>query len=94
MDENKNLEKDNEAKVAGGVILIDGKRKTLIEELEVKKYEYKCSNCGKIFYDNTNWPKFCPFCGSNLKFLPTGVMLVDYNYVYRANNRAAKDQDT
>lgn len=93
MDENKNLEKDNEAKVVGGVIL-DDKRKTLIEECEIEKYEYKCNNCGKKFYENTSQSKSCPFCGSAFRFFPTGVMLVDYNYVYRANNRAAKDQDT
>ena len=43
MDENKNLEKNDEVKVAGGAT-INGAQKTLIEESEIKKYEYAYIN--------------------------------------------------
>lgn len=93
MDENKNLEKDNEAKVAGGAI-INGAQKTLIEESEIEKYEYKCNNCGRISYRNDKFLNTCPYCRSYFKYSPTNVVLIDYNYVNGANWRSVQGKDT
>lgn len=93
MKENKNLDKNDEVKVAGGAT-INGAQKTLIEESEIKKYEYKCNYCGEVSYRDSNCFKSCPYCRTNFGYSPTGVVLVDYNYVNGANWRSVKNQDT
>lgn len=93
MDENKNLEKNDEVKVAGGAT-INGAQKTLIEESEIKKYEYKCGYCGRVSYRDSNCFNSCPHCGKYFGYSPTGVVLIDYNYVNGANWRSVQGRDT
>ncbi len=93
MDENKNLEEKDEVKVAGGAT-INGAQKTLIEESEIKKYEYNCKNCGRVSYRNSNCLNSCPYCGRYFGYSPTGVVLIDYNYVNGANWRSIQSRDT
>lgn len=93
MNENKNLEKEDEVKVAGGAI-IDGAQKTLMEESEIKKYEYFCRICHRNSYRNNNNSSHCPYCGRSSGYYPTNVVLMDYNYVNGANWRSVQSKDT
>lgn len=94
MHENKKIEKNNEAKVAGGAV-INGLKKTLIEESEIKKYEFKCQGCGKkSYHSNKSIFNRCPYCGNLFSYSPTGVVLLDYNYVNGANWRSVQEKDT
>ena len=93
MDENKNLEKDNEVKVVGGAI-INGAQKTLMEESEIKKYEYYCRICRRTSYRNNNNSTYCPYCGRSSGYYPTNVVLMYYNYVNGANWRSVQGTDT
>lgn len=93
MDENKILQKNDEGKVAGGAT-INGAQKTLIEESEIKKYEYSCKTCGKVSYRDSNNSIICPYCGSYFGYSNTGKVLLDYNYVNGATWRATQNRDT
>ena len=94
MAENKKLNKNEEIKVAGGVT-IEGMQKTLLEESEVKKYEYKCNSCGKLSYrDSESSFQSCPYCGAYFGYSATGEVLFDYDYVNGANWRSVQGQDT
>lgn len=94
MAENKKLNENDEIKVAGGVI-IEGKQKTLLEESEIKKYEYKCHKCRRLSYRDSKWCYSCPYCDADLLYYSTtGEVLFDYDYVNGANWRSVLDQDT
>ena len=60
----------------------------------IKKYEYNCKNCGRVSYRNSNCLNSCPYCGRYFGYSPTGVVLIDYNYVNGANWRSVQSRDT
>lgn len=91
MSDIKKLNQNDESKVAGGAI-IGGEQKVLLEESEIKKYEYICNSCGKVSYNSGSLT--CPHCRSFFNYSKTGTVLFDYDYASGATWRSVQDQDT
>ena len=93
MAEIKEINSVDESKVAGGA-MIGGKQKVLLEESEIKKYEFRCKSCGHISHENDSWAATCPHCKAFFGYSNTGTALFDYDYANGANWRSYNGEDT
>ncbi len=94
MKEFEKLNENDEAKITGGAT-VRGQQVVMLEESEIKKYEYKCKSCGEVTYrPNENVFCKCPKCGKFFGYSFTGNVLMDYDCANKALWRAAQGRDT